>query len=77
MERSELELQHSVGGCIRRVSFLVLRKLFCGGYEIMKRGGGLQWAVVNVLFFEGNRCLPGTIWFHQYLLQLYVCQHYS
>ena len=30
---------------------LLLRKLFCSGYEGVERHGGLQWVVVNVLVF--------------------------
>ena len=31
------------------VGLLVLQKLICSGYESVKRHGGLQWAVVNIL----------------------------
>ena len=55
MESSELELQHLIGGCGRRVYLLVLRKLICSGYECVKRHSGLQWAVLNVLVFRGIR----------------------
>ena len=55
VESSELELQHLIGGCGRRVYLLVLRKLICSGYECVKRHRRLQWAVLNVLVFRGNR----------------------
>ena len=31
--------------------FVGFRKLFCGGYESVKRHSGLQWTVMNVLLF--------------------------
>ena len=41
-----------IGCCAGRVGLLVLNKLFCIGYEgVKKRHGGLQWAVVDVLVF--------------------------
>ena len=37
MESSELELQHLIGACGRRVGLLVLGKLLCNGYEDVKK----------------------------------------
>ena len=43
MESLELELQHLINGCGGRLGLLVLRKLFRGGYESVKR----QWFAVG------------------------------
>ena len=46
-----VEWQHLIDGSGRRLGLLVLRKRFCDRYESVKRHGGLNWAVVNVLVF--------------------------
>ena len=51
-------MQHLIGGIGGRVCSLFLKKLFCSGYEGVKRHGCLLWAEVNVLGFLG----AGRVW---------------